>query len=269
MSQIHNTAIIEDGAQIGSNVSVGPYCVIGKHVKLGDNVVLHSHVVVTNRTTIGNNTSIYPFASIGHSPQDLKYDGEESELIIGENNTIREYVTMNPGTAGDLMKTVIGNNCLFMMSSHIAHDCIVGNNVILANNATLGGHVKIGDFVIIGGMSAVHQFVNIGEHAMIGGMSGVSKNIPPYAIMIPEYPSIEGINIVGLKRRGFSKDDIRDIKKAYEILFDHSQNMSESIKTIEDTFKGHKVIDRILHFLKLESSRGISTPKHYYDKIKS
>jgi len=269
MSNIHNTAIIETGAHIGSNVNIGPYCVVGKNVTLRDNVTLKSHVVVEGDTKVGKNTIIYPFASIGHAPQDLKFSGEKSELIIGENNIIREYVTMNPGTAGDIMKTIVGDNCLFMMSSHVAHDCIVGNNVILANNATLGGHVKVGDFVIIGGLSAVHQFVSIGDYAMIGGMSGISKNVPPYSMIVPEYPFIEGLNLVGLKRKGFSKDEIRDISKAYELLFDVSRTINESIQEIEKTFQGSKAIERMLSFLKAESTRGLTTPRHYHDKVKS
>ncbi len=269
MSNIHKTAIIEEGATIGSNVSIGPYCVIGKDVILHDNVELKSHVVIENKTTIGENTIIFPFASIGHAPQDLKYSGEKSELIIGSNNVIREYVTMNPGTSGDNMKTIVGNNCLFMASSHVAHDCIVGNNVILANNATLGGHVHLGDFVILGGMAAIHQFTKIGSHAMVGGMSGVKNDIPPYTMVIAEEPYVAGINIVGLKRRGFSRDDIKDIKQAYDILFSNTQNMVDAIKTIESSFSNKPSVSHILHFLKMESTRGISKPKNYYEELKS
>jgi len=269
MSQIHKTAIIEPGAQIGKNVEIGPYSIVGKHVKLGDNVKLKSHVVVENRTTIGENTIIYPFASIGHCPQDLKYSGEESELIIGKNNVIREHVTMNPGTAGDLMKTIVGDNCLFMMSSHVAHDCVVGNNVILANNATLGGHVKIGNFVILGGMSAIHQFTKIGDYSMIGGMSGVKYDVPPYTMIVAEDPYVAGINVVGLKRKNFSKQNIKEVQEAYDILFQSSQNMAESIKQIEQKFSNNESVEKILYFLKSESSRGICKPKNYYENIRS
>jgi len=269
MSKIHKTAIIEKGAQIDNNVSIGPYCVVGAHVKLEDNVQLKSHVVIENRTTIGKGTIIFPFASIGHAPQDLKYSGEESELIIGENNVIREYVTMNPGTSGDNMKTLVGNNCLFMASSHVAHDCIIGDNVILANNATLGGHVHVGDFVILGGMVAIHQFTKIGSHAMIGGMSGIKNDVPPYTMIISEEPYVAGINIVGLKRRGFSREDIKNIKRVYDILFSNSQNMVDSIKTIESTFQDNNAVSHILHFLKLESTRGIAKPKNYYEQLRS
>lgn len=269
MSKIHKTAIIEKGAKIGQNVSIGPYSVIGSNVTLGDNVQLKSHVVIEGRTSIGQGTIIFPFSSIGHAPQDLKYSGEKSELIIGENNVIREYVTMNPGTSGDNMKTEVGNNCLFMASSHVAHDCIVGNNVILANNATLGGHVHLGDFVILGGMAAIHQFTKIGSHAMIGGMSGIKNDVPPYTMVIAEEPYVAGINIVGLKRRGFSREEIKDIKQVYDILFNNTKNMVDAIKKIESSFTDNDVVSKILHFLKLESTRGISKPKNYHEQLRS
>jgi len=269
MSQIHKTAIIEPGAKIGKNVIIGPYCVVGPNVNLADEVTLKSHVVVDGRTTIGSGTVVYPFASLGMAPQDLKYEGEDAELIIGSNNIIREHVTMNIGTAGDLMKTIVGNNCLFMMSSHVAHDCVVGDNVILANNATLGGHVRLGNFVILGGLSAVHQFVKIGEYSMIGGLSGVVRDLAPYSMVIPDYPSLSGINAVGLKRGGFSPEEIRNIKKAYDMLFDDSRTLSESVAKLEEVFAGDKAIERIVAFFKNESSRGFLTPRNYHGKIKS
>ena len=269
MSQIHKTAIIEPVAKIGKDVVIGPYCIVGPHVSLADGVILKSHAVVEGRTTIGENTKVYPFASLGLAPQDLKYGGEDAELIIGSNNTIREHVTMNIGTAGDLMKTIVGDNCLFMMSSHVAHDCIVGNNVILANNATLGGHVRLGNFVILGGLSAVHQFVHVGDHVMVGGMSGVVRDVPPYSMIIPDYPNLSGINAVGLKRAGFSPDEIRNIKKAYEILFEGSMTLAESVDKVQEIFKGDKVVAKIVEFLKNESSRGFLTTKSYHGKIKS
>ena len=179
MTDIHPTAIVEEGAKLGTGVRIGPYCTIGPDVELGEGVALVSHVVLAGRTRIGPNTRIYPFASIGHPPQDLKYKGEASSLEIGSNNIIREYVTMSPGTEGGGMVTRVANNCLFMVGAHVAHDCQIGHHVIMANNATLAGHVDVGDYAILGGLAAVHQFVRIGRHAMIGGMSGVEHDIIP------------------------------------------------------------------------------------------
>ena len=204
MTEIHPTAIVEPGARLGEGVVIGPYCCVGGKVELGDGVRLHSHVVVAGKTTIGPNTQIYPFASIGHPPQDLKYKGEESELVIGANNVIREHATMNPGTAGGGLITRIGDNCLFMVGAHVAHDCDIASNVILANNATLAGHVAVDEFAILGGLSAIHQFCRIGRHAMIGGMSGVENDVIPYGSVTGNRARLEGLNIVGLRRRGFS-----------------------------------------------------------------
>jgi UDP-N-acetylglucosamine acyltransferase len=259
---IHHTAIIEDGARLGDNVQVGAYCVIGKDVVLGDNVRLESHVVITGKTTIGANTKVFPFASLGQPPQDLKYNGEPSELVIGKNNTIREHVTMNTGTSGGGMKTVIGDNCLLMIGVHIAHDCEIGNNVILANNATLAGHVKVGDFAIIGGLSAIHQFVRIGKHAMIGGMSGIETDIIPYGSAVGERATLEGLNLVGLKRRGFARDDINSIRKAFGMVFlSQHDTMEARVKEVEDDFKGNNSVEEILEFIRSESHRGICQPR--------
>ena len=219
MTGVHPTAIVEDGAKLGKDVDIGPYCIVGANVSLGDGVRLHSHVVVGGRTTVGDSTEIFPFASIGLAPQDLKYAGEESELIVGARVRVREHVTMNPGTSGGGMLTRVGDDCLFMVGSHVAHDCIVGNNVILANNATLAGHVEVGDFAIIGGLSAVHQFVRIGAHAMIGGMSGVEHDLIPYGSAMGERARLRGLNLVGLQRRDFTRDDITNLRTAYRILF--------------------------------------------------
>src|SRR3989440_11723229 len=180
MPQIHPTAIVAPGATLAEDVSIGPYCVIGEEVVLGAGVKLIAHVVVDGRTTIGEGTRLFPFASIGLEPQDLKYRGENSELVIGRNNTVREYVTMNPGTEGGGMVTRIGDGCLFMVGAHVAHDCQIGNHVVMANNATLGGHVVIEDYAVLGGLCAVHQYVRIGRHAMIGGVSGVERDVIPY-----------------------------------------------------------------------------------------
>jgi UDP-N-acetylglucosamine acyltransferase len=260
MSQIHATAIIEDGAQIGSGTVIGPYCSVGSDVTLGDGVVLHSHVVVAGRTNVGNNTQIYPFASIGHNPQDLKYDGEPSALEIGADTVIREHVTMNPGTKGGGMLTKIGAGCLFMIGAHVAHDCRIGDNAILVNNATLGGHVEIGEWAIIGGLSAVHQFVRIGRHAMVGGMSGVENDVIPYGSVFGNRAHLSGLNLVGLKRRGFSRDDIHDLRRAYRLIFAPEGTLQERLADVSELFSGVEPVMEIVEFTGADSSRSICQP---------
>jgi UDP-N-acetylglucosamine acyltransferase len=258
---IHPTAIVDSNAKIGNNVKIGPYCVVGSRVQLDDNVELHSHVVIEGNTTIGEGTVIYPFASIGHAPQDLKYNGENSKLTIGKFNKIREYVTCQPGTTGDRMETTIGDNCLLMASAHVAHDCVVGNNVIMANNATLAGHVTIGDFVIIGGLSAIQQFVRVGAHAIIGGMSGVEKDVIPYGLVKGERAYLEGLNLVGLKRRGFNSQTIQTLIQAYDTLFDTSSNtpFSERVKQAHEKFDTVNELEILFNFIK-ESQRPLCQP---------
>ena len=262
MKHIHPTAVIDPGAQIDPSVQVGPYCVIGPHVCLDKGVTLKSHVVVDGHTTIGEGTTIYPFASLGTPPQDLKFRGEESRLIIGKNNTIREHVTMNPGTAGGDMETVIGDNCLFMMASHVAHDCRIGNNVILANNATLGGHVHVGDFVVIGGLAAVHQFIRIGDHAIIGGMSGVEHDVIPYGSVIGERANLAGLNLVGLKRRGFDRDTIHALRNAYKMLFeDDAGTLAERAEAMRKEYGAVAQVMEIIGFMNAKGSRSLCVPK--------
>lgn len=245
---IHPSAIVSPKARIGQNVRIGPYCVVGDHVDLGDDVTLVSHVSIDGHTSVGAGSKIYPFASIGHPPQDLKYHGEESRLIIGKNNTIREHVTMNPGTEGGGMETVIGDNGLFMMSSHVAHDCHLGNNVIMANNATLAGHVTVGDFVLIGGLSAVHQFVRIGSHAVIGGMSGVENDVIPYGRVKGERAFLAGLNLVGLERRGFDKDQIRLLQRAFNQMFGDEGTLDQRIETVESDYADNQLIMDMVRF---------------------
>lgn len=259
--QIHPTAIIHEKATIGKNVSIGPYSIVGEHVTLGDNVTLHSHVVVEGRTTVGEGTEIFPFASIGHAPQDLKFSGEESTLVIGKNNKIREHVTMNPGTKGDKMTTIVGDHCLFMMSSHVAHDCVVGNHVILANNATLAGHVEVGDFAVIGGLSAVHQFVRIGHHAMIGGMSGIENDVIPYGQATGERANLVGLNLVGLKRQRLEREQINALRSAYRLLFASEGTLSERIDDVATRFSDNDAIKNVIEFIRQDSSRAICQPK--------
>lgn len=258
---IHKTAIIEDGAIIGEACRIGPYCVIGPHVRLGKGVELKAHVVVDGYTTIGDETVVWPFASLGSAPQDLKYKGEKSELVIGARCKIREHVTMNPGTEGDKMKTVVGDNCLFMTASHVAHDCIVGNNVILANNATLAGHVEVGDYAIIGGLAAVHQFVRIGPFAMIGGMSGVEYDVIPYGLVKGERAHLAGLNYVGLERRGFTKDQVQVLMKAFRQLFDGTGTLAERINHVANDFGDEQAVMRMIEFIRAREGRSVLQPK--------
>lgn len=261
MSSIHPTAIIEPGAQIGDNVSIGAYCFVGAEVELGDGVDLKSHAVVARRTRIGPNTHIFPFASVGHQPQDLKFAGESSELVIGANTVIREHATLNPGTAGGGLITRVGNNCLIMVGAHVAHDCQIGNHAILTNNATLGGHVNVAEHAIIGGMSAVHQFVRIGAHAMVGGMTGVENDVIPYGSVVGNRAYLSGLNIVGLKRRGFSRDDIHRLRNAYRLLFAQEGTQQERMDDVAELFADSAVVMDIIAFMRADSSRAMCQPK--------
>ena len=260
MTNIHPTAVVDKQAEIAADTVIGPYCVVGPEVVLASGVKLLSHVVVTGRTKIGEETIVFPFASIGHRPQDLKYRGEPSRLEIGRSNVVREHVTMNPGTEGGGMLTRVGDNCLFMMSSHVAHDCIIGDHVILVNNATLGGHVQIGDWAIIGGLSAVHQFVRIGRHAMIGGMSGVEADVIPYASAFGNRAHLAGLNLIGLKRRSFSRDVIHDLRRAYRLIFAQEGTLSERLADVAELFSTVEPVMEIVQFMGGDSSRAICQP---------
>jgi UDP-N-acetylglucosamine acyltransferase len=263
-TKVHPTAIVEPGAELGENVEVGPYCCIGSGVKIGAESKLRSHVVVAGRTTIGDHVDIFPFASIGQPPQDLKYGGELSTLVVGSHCCIREYVTMNPGTEGGGMVTSVGDHCLFMVGSHVAHDCQVGNHVILANNAALAGHVEIGDHVIVGGNSAVHQFARIGEHAMIGGMTGVENDVIPYGSVMGERGRLSGLNIIGLKRHGFTRTQVHNLRSVYKFLFSDTDS-GTVIERLDDVAKRHgddaEIMD-IVRFIRSDSSRGLTQPKN-------
>ena len=261
MPHIHPTAIIETGARLASDVRVGPYSVIGPDVELRQGVVIESHVVLGGRTRIGESSHVFPFASIGLKPQDLKYQGEPSELIIGKGNQIREHVTMNPGTAGGGMVTQVGDNCLFMVGTHVAHDCRIGDNVIMANNATLAGHVTVEDNAIIGGLAAVHQYVRIGRHAMVGGMSGVEQDVIPFGSVMGERAHLMGLNLVGLKRHGFARDDIHTLRNAYRLLFADEGTLSERLSDVANVFGENSVVEAIVAFMRSESQRGICQPR--------
>jgi len=261
MIDIHATAIIEKGAEIGESVFIGPYCCVGANVNISDGCRLTSHVVVSGNTTIGANTHIYPFASIGHPPQDMKYKGEASRIEVGANNIIREHVTMNPGTKGGGMLTRIGNNCLFMVGAHVAHDAVVGNHIIFANNATIAGHVVVEDYAILGGLCAVHQFVRIGCHAMIGGMSGVEQDVIPYGSVLGNRARLAGLNVVGIRRRGFSRSEIADLRKAYRLLFAEEGSMAERLVDVSEMYKENEAVMDIVDFIRGDSSRSICQPR--------
>lgn len=261
MPQIHPTAIVAPGAVMAEDVMIGPYCIVGEEVRLGAGVMLRAHVVIDGRTTIGDGTRIFPFASIGLEPQDLKYAGEDSSLVIGRNNTIREHVTINPGTAGGGMVTRIGDNCLLMVGAHVAHDCQIGDHVILVNNATLGGHVVMEDYSILGGLSAVHQFVRIGRHAMIGGMSGVERDVIPYGLVMGDRARLTGLNIVGMQRRGFTREEIQGLRNAYQCLFAPDGTLNDRITETADRFGDIAPVADILEFIRADSSRAICQPK--------
>ncbi|MBM3567942.1 MAG: acyl-ACP--UDP-N-acetylglucosamine O-acyltransferase [Alphaproteobacteria bacterium] len=261
MARIHPTAVVEAGAEIDAAATIGPYCVVGKGARLAAGVELKSHVVVAGRTAIGEGTVIFPFASIGHQPQDLKYAGEDSILTIGKRNVIREHVTMNPGTKGDHLETRVGDDGLFMAGSHVAHDCVVGNHVVLANHAAIAGHVRVDDHAILGGLSAVHQFVRIGKHAMIGGMSGVDNDVIPFGLAIGNRAGLMGLNVVGLKRRGFSREEIHDLRAAYRLLFAEEGTLQERVDDVAEMFKASAVVGDIVAFIRADTSRSICQPR--------
>ena len=256
---IHKTAILDPKTKIAANVSIGPYSVIGPDVEIGENTNIHSHVNISGHTKIGKGNTIYQFASIGSDPQDLKYNAEETKLIIGDKNTIREYVTINPGTVSDDGKTIIGNNCLFMISSHVAHDCLVGDNVIIANNVPLGGHVIIEDNVIIGGNSAVQQFTRIGKMAMIGGMTGVLHDVIPFGLSTGNRNSLQGLNLIGLRRAKFENKDILGLSDAYKEIF-VTKNLTENLSNLNGSFKDNPLVKEVLEFITKDKKRSICTP---------
>ncbi len=258
---IHPTAIVESGAVLGGSVRIGPFCTIGPNVVLGDRVELVSHVVVAGHTTIGAGTRIFPFASIGHQPQDLKFKGEVTTLSIGENCRIREGVTMNPGTAGGGAKTVVGNNCAFLANSHVGHDSIVGDNVIFSNNVMLAGHCTVGDYAIIGGGAAVIQFARVGAHAFLGGMSGLENDLIPYGMALGNRAHLSGLNIVGLQRRGFSRTDIHDLRRAYRLLFAAEGTLMERVEDVAAEFKEHPIVVEIVDFIRAGGKRSLCTPR--------
>ena len=260
MAEVHPTAIVEPGAVLGKGVVVGPWCTVGPDVALGDGVRLISHVTVAGRTTIGPDTVVYPFASVGMPPQDLKYRGEASRLEIGAGNTIREHVTMNPGTEGGGMVTRVGDNGLFMIGAHVAHDCTVGDRVVFANNASIAGHVTVGDFAIIGGLSTVHQFCRIGAHAMIGLNTAVVGDVIPFGSVAGDRARMVGLNVVGLRRRGFARSDIQALRTAYRLLFAQEGTLAERLEDVARMYADNAAVMDIVAFVRADSSRPVCQP---------
>jgi len=262
MASIHPTAVIGNSVTLADGVTIGPYCVLDGEVSIGAGTKLTSHVSIAGRTKLGQNCHVFPFASLGHAPQDLKFKGEQSTLTIGDNCMIREHVTMNPGTEGGTMATVVGNSCLFMVGSHVAHDCQVGNHVILANNATLAGHVEVGDHAIIGGLSAIHQFVRIGKHAIIGGMSGVEHDVIPFGSVLGERANLAGLNLVGLKRRGFDRDAIHALRNAYKLIFEEGTGtLAERASLAKTQYADIREVMEVITFMNDKGSRSLCVPK--------
>jgi len=261
---IHSSSIIDKKAKIHKNVKVGPFCYIGPEVEIYENVEIYSNVHIEGNTKIGKGTKIFPFASIGTQPQDLKYNNEKNSTVIGENNLIREYVTINPGTVGGGSETKIGNNCLFMISCHIAHDCKIGNNVIIANNVPLGGHVTIEDSVIIGGNSAVQQFTRIGRLAMIGGMTGVLKDVIPFGLSIGNRNYLQGLNLIGLRRKKYENQIIMGLDKAYKEIF-ISKNLHENLNKINGIYKDNELVQEVINFIEKDKKRPICSPENKND----
>ena len=256
---IHKTAIIDPKAKILKNVKIGAYSIIGPNVEVGENTEIQSHVSIIGNTIIGKNNKIYPFASIGNDPQDLKFSGEQTKLEIGDNNKIREYVTINPGTKGGGGLTKIGSNCLFMVASHVAHDCFVGDNVILANNVPLGGHANIENDVIIGGNSAVQQFTRVGKSAMIGGMCGVVRDIIPYAMVHGNRSVLQGLNLIGLRRKNISNKEILILTEAYKEIF-KDENLTINLKNLDQNYRKNELVNDVVKFLEKDKKRPICTP---------
>ena len=261
MTDVHSTALVADTVKLGRNVTIGPYCCVDGNVVLGDNCRLDAHVVVTGDTSIGADTRIFPFASIGHISQDLKYDGEFVSLEIGARNTIREHVTMNPGTRNGGAVTRVGDDNLFMVGVHVAHDCVVGSNVIMANNATLGGHVSVADFAILGGLVGVHQFSRIGAHSFVGAGSLVTEDVIPFGMVSGNRAILGGLNLVGLKRRDFDRNEINALRSAYKDVF-MTQNATFQARLLRarETYAESDLVNQMIDFILVEKSRGYCLP---------
>jgi len=258
---VDRLAAVDPKARLGEGVEVGPFAVIGPNVTLGRNVKVHSHAVITGETEIGDGCEIYPFAVLGAPPQDKKYRGEDSRLVVGAHTTIREHVTMNGGTEGGGHVTRVGSHCLVLAGAHVAHDCLIGDHVILVNSATLAGHVTIGDHAILGGLSAVHQWVRIGAYAFVGGMSGVENDVIPFGMAIGNRAHLAGLNIVGLKRHGFEREQIHSLRKAYRLLFSQEGTLQERLEDVEKMFQGDAAVGRVIEFMRANTDRAFCVPR--------
>lgn len=261
MAKIHPTAIVHEHAKLADTVEVGAFSTVGPGVTLADGVKLVSHVVIEGVTSIGEGCVIHPFASLGGAPQHLGYKGEPTQLIIGDRNIIREHVTMNTGTVAGGGVTRVGSDSLYMTASHVAHDCVVGNHVVFANNATLGGHVQVGDFVFLGGLAAVHQFSRVGRYAFIGGVSAVTKDIIPFGSVWGVHAHLEGLNLVGLKRRGFSREEINDLRSSYRLLFAEEGTFQERLEDVARVFAGSERVMEIVDFIRADANRPLCQPR--------
>ena len=262
---IHPMAVVEAGARLGEGVRIGPFCTVGSQAELAEGVELVSHVAIAGRTSIGARTRIFPFASIGHQPQDLKFHGEASVLTIGADCLIREGVTMNPGTEGGGLITSVGDHCTFLANAHVAHDCRMGSHVILSNNVMLAGHTRIGDYVIMGGGSAVQQFVRVGSHAFIGGLAGIDNDVIPYGMALGNRAYLAGLNLVGLRRRAFSRESIHDLRSAYRLLFAAEGTLAERVEDVAAEFAAHPQVHEILDFIREGGDKAIITPRESKD----
>lgn len=255
-AQIHPSAVIEEGVSLAANVKIGAFCFIGSKVSIGEGTVVHSHVVIKGETEIGRDNRIFQFASIGEDCQDLKYAGEPTRLVIGDRNLIRESVTMHRGTVQDKGVTIVGSDNLFMINAHVAHDCIIGNHCVFANNATLAGHVRVGDYAVIGGMAAIHQFCTIGSHVMLGGGSIVVQDVPPYVMAQGNHCAPFGINVEGLKRRGFDKEAIKSIRAVYKLLYRGGITLEQAKLQVAEMAKDAPALALFVEFF-TRSVRGI------------
>lgn len=262
MTRVHPSAVVEPDAKLADNVEIGPFCHVGAHVILAEGVKLHSHVVIAGDTEIGARTCIFPFASIGHAPQDLKYRGEPVSLRIGTDCIIREGVTINPGTVGGKGQTRIGDECVFLANAHVAHDCLLGRGVLLSNNVMLAGHCYIGDYAILSGGSAVHQFARVGAYAFLGGLTGVTEDLIPFGLAIGNRAHLAGLNIVGMKRHNFSHEHIHALRNAYKILFtDKGQGpLKDRIDDVAKTFVHNPAVQTLVTFLREGGDRAVLTP---------
>ena len=260
MSKIHPTAIVAPGATLGDDIEIGPYCIVGERVKLGARTRLISHVVVEGVTEVGEDCEIHPFACLGGAPQHLAYRGEPTRLVLGDRNILREHVAMHIGTPGGRGVTVVGSDCFFMAQAHVAHDCIVGDRVILAHAATLGGHVQVGEFAIVGGLAAVHQWSRVGRHVNIGGLAAVTKDVIPYGSVWGNHAHLEGLNLVGLKRRGFNRETINDLRSAYRLLFADEGTLQERIEDVSRVFSGSAEVMEIIDFIRADANRPLCLP---------